>query len=217
MLIMVNYDRSNEGVLGKELHLCTMIAGLKLPTDPRWVNLAAMDIGAILTDHAYCEQKAASSCISIIQQFPDYEQVVKALAPIVTEEWGHFRMVLDELEKRNIPLGPQRKDEYVKALIAFLPKGGSRDARLIEKLLMAGLIEARSAERFRLLSKDISDEALRGFYKALMISETGHFRLFLDLALTIESREYVMGRWQAWLDHEAEVLQHLSPRGDRMH
>ena len=126
-------------------------------------------------------------------------------------------MVLDELEKRNIPLGPQRKDEYVKALIAFLPKGGSRDAHLIEKLLMAGLIEARSAERFRLLSKDISDEALRGFYKALMISETGHFRLFLDLALTIESREYVMDRWQAWLDHEAGVLQHLSPRGDRMH
>ena len=135
--------------------------GLKLPTDPRWVDLAEKSLEEILTDHAYCEQKAATSCISLIQSFPDKPNLVNLLAPIVTEEWGHFRLVLHELNKRGLTLGRQRKDEYVNALLKFERKGGSREERLTEHLLTAALIEARSCERFRLLSLHINDAALK--------------------------------------------------------
>ncbi|MEY3368424.1 MAG: hypothetical protein RI973_1579 [Bacteroidota bacterium] len=191
--------------------------GLKLPTDPRWVNLAEMDLEEILTDHAYCEQKAATSCISLIQQFPDKPEMVKALAPIVTEEWGHFRLVLLEMEKRSLQLGRQRKDEYVNELLKFEKKGGSREERLLEKLLICGLIEARSCERFRLLSLHISDDHLKDFYHKFMVSEAGHYRLFLDLARHYFGEETVRKRWQEYLDHEAGIMQQLEVRGDRMH
>ena len=191
--------------------------GLKLPTDPRWVNLAEMDLEEILTDHAYCEQKAATSCISLIQQYPERNEMVKALAPIVTEEWGHFRLVLQELEKRGLQLGAQRKDEYVNALLKFQKKDGSRDSRLVEKLLVCALIEARSCERFRLLSLDISDDELKDFYHKFMIAEAGHYRLFIDLAKRYGDEEQVKIRWQEYLDKEAEILQELELRGDRMH
>ena len=118
--------------------------GLKLPTDPRWVNLAEMDLAEILTDHAYCEQKAATSCISLIQQYPEKIDMVREIAPIVTEEWGHFRLVLAEMDKRELTLGKQRKDEYVNALRKFQKKDGSWEDRLVEKLLVFALIEARS-------------------------------------------------------------------------
>jgi tRNA 2-(methylsulfanyl)-N6-isopentenyladenosine37 hydroxylase len=156
--------------------------GLKLSTDPRWVNLAEKTLEEILTDHAYCEQKAATSCITLIQSFPDKEVLVSELAPIVTEEWGHFRLVLNELKKRGLQLGRQRKDDYVNALMKFERKGGSRDDRLLERLLVCALIEARSCERFRLLSLHISDDALKDFYHGFMVSEAGHYRLFIDLA-----------------------------------
>ena len=156
--------------------------GLKLPTDPRWVNLAAMDLEEILTDHAYCEQKAATSCISIIQQYPDKTELVEELSPIVTEEWGHFRLVLSELKKRNLQLGKQRKDEYVNALLQFQQKGGGRETSLLEKLLTCALIEARSCERFRLLSLHINDENLRDWYHKFMVAEASHYVLFIELA-----------------------------------
>jgi len=191
--------------------------GLKLPTDPRWVNLAEMDLQEILTDHAYCEQKATTSCISLIQQYPERTEMVNALAPIVTEEWGHFRLVLQELEKRSLQLGPQRKDEYVNALLKFQKKDGSRENRLVEKLLVCALIEARSCERFRLLSLEISDDNLKEFYHKFMVSEAGHYRLFIDLAKTYGDEEKVKIRWQEYLDHEAEILKNLELRGDRMH
>jgi tRNA 2-(methylsulfanyl)-N6-isopentenyladenosine37 hydroxylase len=191
--------------------------GLKLPTDPRWVNLAEMDLEEILSDHAYCEQKAATACISLIQLYHDREELVKELAPIVTEEWGHFRMVLAELDKRNLKLGPQRKDEYVNALMAFNIKGGSSEDRLLDKLLTCALIEARSCERFRLLSLEISDDLLKNFYHKLMISEAGHYRCFIDLAKKYCGDERVKNRWAAFLKHEAEVLETLGVRGNRMH
>ncbi|HMR45061.1 MAG TPA: tRNA-(ms[2]io[6]A)-hydroxylase [Saprospiraceae bacterium] len=191
--------------------------GLKLPTDPRWVNLAEKDLGEILTDHAYCEQKAASSCISLIQQYPDREELVRELAPIVTEEWGHFRQVLSELGKRNIPLGRQRKDEYVNRLLQFQKKGGTREERLLDQLLTCALIEARSCERFRLLSLNISAPELRDFYHKFMVSEAGHYRLFIDLAKTYLPEEQVKTRWQEFLDFEARVMEELDLRGDRMH
>ena len=191
--------------------------GLELPTDPRWVNLAEKDLEEILTDHAYCEQKAATSCISLIQRYPERSEMVKELAPIVTEEWGHFRIVLQELEKRNLSLGQQRKDLYVNALRDFMKKGGSREDRLLEELLVCALIEARSCERFRLLSLYISDDALKGFYHKFMVSEAGHYRLFIDLAKSYFPEERVKDRWKEYLVREAEIMKDLELRGDRMH
>ncbi len=200
----------------KDIHTSTVLR-LQLPTDPRWVNLAEISLEAILTDHAYCELKAATSCISLIQTYPDKEKLVVELSPIVTEEWGHFRMVLKELEKRNLKLGRQRKDEYVGALMKFLKKGFGRDIQLIDKLLMCGLIEARSCERFKLLWKGIGDEDLSKFYYNLMVAEAAHYTLFLDLARTYSSKEAVKERWTEWLEYEKKVMQELGFRGDRMH
>ena len=158
------------------------ILGLQLPTDPRWVDLAAISMEEILTDHAYCEQKAATTCITLIQRYNDRELLVKELAPLVTEEWGHFRLVLQELEKRNLKLGRQRKDEYVNQLIAFQHKGGSPEERLLDHLLTMAIIEARSCERFKRLSEGLQDEYMRKFYRRFMESEAGHYTLFLQLA-----------------------------------
>lgn len=191
--------------------------GLKLPTDPRWVNLAEKGLEEILTDHAYCEQKAATSCISLIQAYPEKTEMVKELAPIVTEEWGHFRMVLQEMEKRGLQLGQQRKDEYVNKLMQFQKKGGSRESRLLEKLLICALIEARSCERFRLLSLHINDEHLRAWYHKFMVAEAGHYRLFLDLAKRYFDEGTVRLRWKEYLEREAEIMEELELRGDRMH
>ena len=191
--------------------------GLKLPTDPRWVNLAEKDLVDILTDHAYCEQKAATFCISLIQRFPEKFDLVRELAPIVTEEWGHFRMVLKELDKRNLELGYQRKDEYVNKLKEFVKKGGSREDQLLEQLLICALIEARSCERFRLLSLHIAEEDLKEFYHKFMVSEAGHYRLFIDLAKRYCGEDKVKERWQEYLAYEAEVLKNMELRGDRMH
>lgn len=191
--------------------------GLKLPTDPRWVNLAEMDLAEILTDHAYCEQKAATSCITLIQAHPDRIELVEALAPIVTEEWGHFRMVLAEMKKRKLVLGRQRKDEYVNALLAFQKKGVSREENLLERLITCALIEARSAERFRLLSLGCAEVDLRDWYHKFMVAEALHYRLFLDLAAQYFGQEKTWSRWQEYLLHEADIMKNLEIRGDRMH
>lgn len=191
--------------------------GLKMATDPTWVNLAEKSIEDILVDHAYCEQKAASTCISLIVQYPDKTKLVEALTPIVAEEWAHFRMVLKELEKRNLTLGNMRKDEYVNKITSLIRKGGGKEAQLLERLLLAGLIEARSCERFRLLSENISDESLREFYRTLMISEAGHYRLFLDLAREYFPAEKVKQRFDELLKEEVEILKTLELRGDRVH
>jgi len=191
--------------------------GLKLPTDPRWVNLAEKSIEEILIDHAYCEQKAASTCISLIIQFPEKEKMVETLMPIVTEEWGHFRMVLKELKKRGYSLGPKRIDKYVVELMKLERKGNKLERQLMDKLLISALIEARSCERFRLLSESISDLELRDFYRELMISEAGHYRTFLDLAKEYMPEDIVKIRWQEMLDAEAEIISNLEIRGDRMH
>ncbi|MEI6184654.1 MAG: tRNA isopentenyl-2-thiomethyl-A-37 hydroxylase MiaE, partial [Bacteroidota bacterium] len=144
------------------------ILNLQLPTDPRWVNLAAVSIEEILTDHAFCEQKAATTCISIIQWYSEKEEIVNALAPIVTEEWGHFRLVLNEIHKRGLKLGRRRKDVYVNELFEFIQKGGDEEGRMLDRLLSMALIEARSCERFKRLSEGLNDEYLRNFYRRFM-------------------------------------------------
>lgn len=193
------------------------ILGLQLPTDPRWVNLAEMSLEDILTDHAYCEQKAATSCISLIQKYSDKEKLVTELSPIVTEEWGHFRLVLAELHKRELKLGKQRRDEYVNALLDFQKKGGHWEDRFLDHLLTMALIEARSCERFKRLSEGLDDKYLRNFYRRFMESEAGHYTLFIELAETYMDKEKVRKRWKQWLKYEADVMQQLEVRGDRIH
>ena len=160
------------------------ILGLQLPSDPRWVDLAAISLEDILTDHAYCEQKAATTCISLIQKNPDKTELVQQLAPIVSEEWGHFRLVIHELHKRKLTLGRKRKDEYVNQLLHFQCKGGSHEDRLLDQLLTMAMIEARSCERFKRLSEGLPDEYLQNFYRRFMESEAGHYALFINLAET---------------------------------
>jgi tRNA 2-(methylsulfanyl)-N6-isopentenyladenosine37 hydroxylase len=191
--------------------------GLKLPTDPRWVNIAEKNVAEILTDHAYCEQKAASSCISLIVHYPEREKLLDVLMPVVTEEWGHFRMVLKEMKKRKLKLGRQRKDEYVAELQKLERKGIHPEKQLMDKLLINALIEARSCERFRLLSLHINDLELRTFYHELMISEATHYVNFVKLAKEYSPAEEVDARLEEMLVAEAEIMQQIALRGDRMH
>lgn len=193
------------------------ILGLKLTTDPRWVDLAEKTIEEILTDHAFCEQKAATNCISIIQKYSEKERLVEELAPIVTEEWGHFRQVLAELNKRGLKLGKQRKDVYVNKLLEFQKKGGSPDERFLDALLIGALIEARSCERFKRLSEGMEDAYMRDFYRKFMESEAGHYTLFIELAEYYLPKVIVRTRWQEWLNYEAEVMKQMDIRGDRVH
>ena len=192
--------------------------GLELPTDPRWVDIAEMNIGEILIDHAWCEQKAASSCISLIVMYTDEAKLVEVLTPIVAEEWGHFQRVLKELRRRNIPLGRQRKDVYVNELRVKLRRStGDQHEQMMDSLLINALIEARSCERFKLLATHIADEGLRNFYHKLMISEAGHYRAFIELAETYLPAERVRARWKEFLAVEADIMANLTVRGDRMH
>ncbi|MBA4849736.1 tRNA-(ms[2]io[6]A)-hydroxylase [Emticicia sp. BO119] len=191
--------------------------GLKLPSDPRWVNIAEMNLADILIDHAFCEQKAASSCISLIVRYPDKEKLVEILTPVVAEEWGHFQRVLKEMRNRGIKLTHKRKDEYVEKLQNCLQKTSDYNIRLLEQLLLCALIEARSAERFKLLSENIADESLRKFYHELMISEAGHYRNFIELAEEYMPKEVVRKRWETFLAQEAEIMRNLEVRKDRFH
>jgi len=193
------------------------ILGLKLPTDPRWVNLAELSLEEILTDHAYCEQKAATTCITFIQRYSQMEKLVRELAPIVTEEWGHFRLVLAELHKRNLKLGKQRKDLYVNKLFEFQQKGGDWETRFLDQMLSMALIEARSCERFKRLSEGLDDAYLRQFYRRFMESEAGHYTLFIELAETYIDKDIVRKRWAEWLAYDADVMRGLEIRGDRIH
>lgn len=191
--------------------------GLELPTDPRWVNIAGMNIRGILVDHAYCEQKAASSCISLIVTYPEKDKLVEVLTPVVAEEWSHFERVMQELRKRGYGLDRPRKDLYVEKLNQVLRRGGSREQQLLEKLLMNALIEARSCERFKLLWKNIQDPGLSEFYYELMVSEAGHYRNFLALAKEYIPEEEVMQRWRELLQEEAAIMLQMEVRDDRMH
>lgn len=184
--------------------------GLKLPTDPRWADIAQKNIEEILIDHAYCEQKAASTAISLIVTYPEYSELVTAMTALAKEEMSHFKMVHDKILERGFKLGWDRKDEYVLKLRDFFPKGGSRATQLVHRLLIAGLIEARSCERFRLLSEELEDKELAEFYRNLMVSEANHYTMFLKFARKFgENREIVDKKWQDLLDFEAEVMKDL--------
>ena len=184
--------------------------GLKLPTDPRWANIAEKNIEDILIDHAYCEQKAASTAISLIVSFPEYEDLVTQMTDLAQEEMSHFKMVHDLIKSKGITMGRDRKDMYVVELLKFFEKGGSRTNQLIHRLLYAALIEARSCERFRLLSENLTDKSLRSFYRKLMISEANHYTMFLNLARQYGDRNEVDEKWAKLLDYEANIMRELS-------
>lgn len=195
----------------------TTILRLKLPTDPRWVNIAEKNIGEILIDHAYCEQKAASNGISLIVKYPDKLKLVEEMTALVAEEWSHFERVMEELKKRGYTLGPNRNDEYVAELTKHIRKGDTRERQLMDKLLVSALVEARSCERFKLLWKNIPDPELQKFYYELMVSEAGHYTSFVKLAKEYMPAEVVEARFQELLKVEADIIANLVPRPDRMH
>lgn len=186
-----------------------MMFRLQLPTDPRWVNIAEMHEQEILTDHAYCEQKAASTAISLIVKYFDYPELVSKMTELAQEELVHFKRVHDFILKRGYKLGADRKDEYVNQLMKKFIGGGSRKQQLVDHLLIAALIEARSCERFKLLSEQIQDDELASFYRELMESEAGHYTLFISLAREVMDREVVDARWLEMLDYEAIVIKGL--------
>ncbi len=183
--------------------------GLKLPTDPRWVNIVEKNIEEILTDHAFCEQKATSTAISLIVSFPEYTELVQEMTALVKEEISHFKMVHDKIIERGWTLGRDRRDDYVVQLMKFFPKGGSRTTQLVHRLLYAALIEARSCERFRLLSEELEDKELAAFYRNLMVSEANHYTMFLGFARTYGDKKEVDTKWQQLLDYEGEIISKL--------
>jgi|SRR5690625_481243 len=184
--------------------------GLKLPTDPRWADVASKNLDEILSDHAWCEQKAASTAISLIVNYPEYTDLTKEMTLLAMEEMSHFKMVHDLIVKRGLTLDFHRKDEYVNQLLEFFPKGGSRETQLIHRLLYAALIEARSCERFKLFSEKLEDPELKTFYHKLMVSEAGHYTLFINFARKYGDREEVDKKWQDLLEFEAKIMQNFS-------
>jgi len=180
--------------------------GLKLATDPRWVNIVESNIEEILTDHAWCEQKAATNAIHIIANNSENEELVTEMTRIAREELEHFQMVHEIIKERGLTLGRERKDNYVNELFKFSKKDGSRNDSLIERLLFAAMIEARSCERFRVLSQNIKDEKLAQFYHDLMVSEAGHYSTFLKLAKKFSEKVDIDKRWKEWLDFETSII-----------
>ena len=190
--------------------------GLKLPTDPRWVKLVEQNISEILTDHAWCEQKAASNAISTIVRYPDLTDMVTELTAIAQEEIEHFGMVLEKIKARGFTLGHERKDDYVGQLSKFIKRGGSREGQIVDRLLFAAMIEARSCERFKMLSERIEDADLAEFYRELMISEAGHYTTVLKLARKYGGDIDVDARWQECLEFEAGIIQNYGKK-ETMH
>lgn len=179
---------------------------LQLPTDPRWVQLVEDDLREVMVDHAWCEHKAASNAMSIIVRFPEHTTMVRELTRIAREEMEHFAMVVERIEARGWQLSPERKDNYVNDLLAFVRKDGAREERLVDRLLFSAMIEARSCERFKLLSEKVGDPELRGFYRDLMESEAGHYATFIGQARSVAPRVDVDARWREFLAFEAEVI-----------
>lgn len=190
--------------------------GLKLATDPRWVDLVESNISEILTDHAFCEQKATSNAIYLIVNFPEYTELVTDMIKLAQEELSHFEMVHEIIKARGLKLGRERKDTYAGELYSFMRKGYQRKIVLIDRLLFSALIEARSCERFKMLSERIKDEELSKFYHELMISEATHYTTFINYARQYAEGEDVDKRWQEFLDFEASIMHHYSKK-ETMH
>ena len=180
---------------------------LKLVTDASWVrNIVEKNISEMLTDHAWCEQKAASNAISIVVQYPKHVDLVQEMIRLSQEELSHFQMVHDLIVRRGFQLGHERKDHYVNLLYGFMKKGGTPSENLVDRLLFAAMVEARSCERFKVLSENIDDPELASFYHELMVSEANHYTLFIGFARKYAEGLDVDARWQEWLEYEGEII-----------
>lgn len=181
---------------------------LKLPTDPRWANVAEGNLEEILSDHAWCEQKAATNAINLIINNSEKPDLVEEMLKISIEEMEHFKMVHDIILERGYEFKRERKDDYVNELAKYMKKSsdGSRESGLIERLLFAAMIEARSCERFRVLSENIEDQELAKFYRDLMESEANHYTAFIGFARKYATKIDVDKRWNEWLETEAEII-----------
>jgi tRNA-(ms[2]io[6]A)-hydroxylase len=189
------------------------ILKLQLPTDPRWVtNVVQSNIEEILTDHAFCEQKAASNAITLIVQNPNLSDLVQEMVQLAQEELDHFKRVHDLILQRGFVLGKERKDNYVNELAKFIIKGGGREAQLIDRLLFSAMIEARSCERFKVMSEHINDPELAAFYHELMVSEATHYTMFIGMARKYAVTIDVENRWKSFLEYEAQVVQNYGKR-----
>lgn len=184
---------------------------LKLLTDPRWANIAEGNLEEILTDHAWCEQKATTNAITLITMLPEYPEIVTELLEIAKEELDHFQQVHEIIKKRGYEFGRERKDDYVGKLFKFIVQG-SREDYIVDRMLFAAMIEARSCERFKVLTENIQDEELKTFYRELMISEANHYTTFIGFARKMGDPEKVDKRWNEWLDYEAEIIKSYGKR-----
>ena len=206
-LFRLNFDIRISGDLCAFIPKIVVMLGLQLPTDRRWAELIRKDMAELLTDHAWCEQKAASNAMSMIVRYPEHSNLVTALTRIAQEELEHFGQVVEKIHARGWKLGPERKDNYVNELFQFLRKDGNREERLVDRLLFSAMIEARSCGRFKLLTEEVEDPELRTFYHELMVSEAGHYTTFIGYARQFGDKVDVDARWKQFLAYEAEVVQ----------
>jgi len=180
--------------------------GLQFETGTTWAEIAKDDLQQILTDHAFLEQKAASNAVSIIINYSEETELVKEMSNIAIEEMQHFKMVHLLMVKRGMVLGREQKNDYAIRLQKFFNKTKDRTDALIQRLLVAALIEARSCERFKVFSENMEDEELSKFYNNLMISEANHYTTFLKFARKYQDREIVDKKWNALVAFEAEMM-----------
>ena len=180
--------------------------GLKFETETSWAEIAKDNLQQILTDHAFAEQKAASNAVSIIINYSEETEMVKAMSDIAIEEMEHFKMVHLLMIKRGMVLGREQKNDYAKHLHGFFIKTKDRTDALIQRLLIAALIEARSCERFKVFSENLDDRELSDFYKELMVSEANHYTTFLGFARQYQDRKVVDKKWQELLDYEGKFM-----------
>lgn len=161
---------------------------LKCETNPGWIKSAMANLNSVLIDHAHCEKKAAATGMSLLSAYPDKTEISLTMSDLVEEEIGHYRSVVKIIDEKGIKLNYDTGDLYVKELLSYINKNEPR--RLLDRLLTAGIIEARSCERLQILAENINDEILKKFYTELAASEAGHYVTFIKLAkLYFEEKE----------------------------
>lgn len=191
---------------------------LLCPTDPRWTECVERDLDGLLRDHAHCEIKAAQSALSLVARFgAEDPDLVAPLVALAHEETEHFEAVHARIRARGGVMSHPGSDEYVAALrrAAGADRDDGQDP-LLDRLLISALVEARSCERFKLLSERLGDASLRAFYRELMGSEAKHFRLFAGLAEGRFGADAARARLEVLAGREAVVAGKL-PLGPTVH
>jgi tRNA-(ms[2]io[6]A)-hydroxylase len=180
-----------------------------VPTSIGWLEAVRADVDAFLLDHAACERKASAAAMTLASHYRDKERLVSAMVDLACEELGHFRRVYERIVQRGGRLGPDSKDHYVGRMAGLVRRGP--DAYLLDRLLIAGAVEARGAERFRILAEGLSSD-LAEFYADFARSEERHADLFIALAKAYFPADVVEARVREIFQAEAEVIASLPLR-----